>query len=161
MKGLLFFGILFFIISHCFAQEVQFPPTVLPAGGGAKSTNTVHISKWRIGEVNVLYIESEDLKSGSLSELGGDALNGNGKIVAYPNPVRELLNVQLDLDANKEIRIEVTDISGRRVLIEQKQLIVPGQVIQLDFSELTPAFYLVNVHSSDQTVTAVFKVEKH
>ncbi|MCY1720448.1 T9SS type A sorting domain-containing protein [Prolixibacteraceae bacterium Z1-6] len=161
MKGLLFLGILFFIISHCFAQEVQFPPAVLPAGGGVVHTNTNHISKWRIGEVNVLYIETEDLKSSSLSELADSGLNGNGEIAVYPNPVREHLNVQFNIDVKKEIYIEVTDIAGSKVFINQKQIVFPNQIVQLDFSGLTPALYLVNAYSSNQALKAIFKVEKH
>ena len=160
MKGLLFLGILYFIIPFGFAQEVQFPPTVLPAGGGVFTANTEHISKWRIGGVNVLYIESDDLKSKSLTELTDSDLDGKGEIAVYPNPVRELLNVQFNTDTKKEICIEITNVAGSKVFINQKKIVLPNQIIQLDFSGLTPALYLVNAYSTDQTLKAVFKVEK-
>ncbi len=161
MKEILFLGILFFIFCHSVAQEVKFPPAVLPAGGSPINTNTEHISKWRIGGVNVLYIQSEDLKSGSLIEQANSDLKENNEIAVFPNPVRELLNVQFDTKEQKMVRLEVTNIAGSKVLITQKQLVLPNQIIQLDFSTLTPALYLLNAYSTDQKLKSVFKVEKH
>lgn len=161
MKGLLFLGMLFFINSHCFAQEVQFPPAVLSAGGGTTNATSEHISKWRIGGVNVLYIESKDPKSSSLNEFADAVLKEIEEISVYPNPVHELLNVQFDIAVQKEICIEIINVAGSKVCINQKQMVLPNQIVQLDFTGLTPALYLVNAYSTDQTLKAVFKVEKH
>jgi len=161
MKILALFTLILLFTNFSFAQEVQFPPTVLAAGGGVVTYNTVNISKWRIGEVNVLYIESEDLKSNSINELADSSIKGEGEIAVYPNPVHENLNVQFDTDAKKEICIKITDIAGRKVLIDQKQMVLPGQIIQLDFSGLNPSLYLVTAYSADKTLKAVFKIEKH
>lgn len=142
------------------AQDVQFPPSIISAGGGAVNTSHDHISKWRIGSVNVFYIKTEDLKSGEINSQVGRAPKEAFNVSAYPNPVTDLLNVQFIIENPNVFSIEVTDVSGRKVLIKQKNFVLPNQIIQLDLSKLTPALYHVNAYSESKEIRKVFKINK-
>jgi len=157
LSCILFFTV-FIITSQ--AQEVQFPPSVLSAGGGVISTNTSHISKWRIGRVNVLYIDSDDLKSSTLNESFGTEQITERQITAYPNPVHDFLNVQFELEEQKQVFINVANLNGSKVVLTQKHHIEPKQTININLSGLAPALYLINVYTEDRTLNEIFKITK-
>lgn len=159
MKRLLLFAILFSFISFSFAQEVQFPPSILAAGGGS-SSNALHISKWRIGRVNVFNLDSKDLKSDKVITQTNALSKESWNILAYPNPVTQNLNIRFELENPAELGIELTDISGRKVIIRKKQLVSPDENIQLDLTSITPALYLVHIISDDKAIKKVFKISK-
>ena len=162
MKRLLFFGMLFCIISYSFAQDVQFPPSILAAGGGVNNGSSGPISKWRIGRVNVLFIGSEDQKDVSSSASAGnnELVESEWEILAYPNPVNEFLQIQFEIDKPTQFSIDVTDVSGRKLIIQKAQLITPNETVQLDLSGISPALYIVVVKSTDLTISKILKISK-
>ncbi len=66
-------------------------------------------------------------------------------LLAYPNPTREVLNVEFSQSEN-EATLMVTDMAGKR--IQQKKVASNGtglQQVQLDVSNLQPGSYLLQV----------------
>jgi len=72
----------------------------------------------------------------------------------YPNPVRELIFIDLDLATEKEINIRLLDLKGREVLESPTQVFLPGKHhISLDLSGLYPGIYLAQISSQGFTYT--------
>jgi len=160
MKRLYFLIILFSVVFYSYAQDVQFQPSIIPAGGGVETISGAHVSKWRIGRVNALYVNTKDEKSTVVVTPVGDVSVGSWEIQAYPNPVIHHLNLRFEMENPIVISIELKDISGRKVLHRKKQLIYPNENVQLDLLEFPQAMYLVHVLSEDKTLNKVFKISK-
>jgi hypothetical protein len=52
---------------------------------------------------------------------------GKGRMVAFPNPANDILNVDFYLESSKEVTISLTDMSGRLVYEERLGLLAAGQ----------------------------------
>jgi hypothetical protein len=73
---------------------------------------------------------------------------------AYPNPVTSELRLQLRTVENEgEIRVEIHDIAGRKVL-EQQETGTVGEMV-LDLKGLKPGFYLVTLVEEQQISTPI------
>ena len=153
---------LFLFVSFSNAQDIQFPPSVLSAGGSAVKNNKSHFSKWRIGRVNVLQVNSNNLKSGILytaTEIE-DLLDDDWKINAFPNPVTDFLQIQFEIDKPNLFGINVTDLSGRKIIENKVRLIIPNETVELDLTNLSSSLYIINVWSEDKTIHKTLKVSK-
>lgn len=64
----------------------------------------------------------------------------------WPNPVREVLNIQTPTEIGSDLRVTMTDMSGRVIPI----IMVNGQI---DMSGLSSGVYLVTMTSQGQTIT--------
>ena len=59
----------------------------------------------------------------------------------YPNPAKELVNINLGERATEKGRLEITDLSGRVVMESE---VLPGFAIyQLQISELPQGLYMI------------------
>lgn len=162
MKRLIFFGILFLSISISSAQGIQFPTSIVAAGGSNHSNSAKQISKWRIGHVNVLQVNSNSIKSGS-TELITNIISESDdtwEITAFPNPVTDILHVQFNINESAPFCITVTDITGRIVIVTEEQVVIPRQTFELDLSHLISALYIINIRSSDHSLFKILKVTK-
>lgn len=82
------------------------------------------------------------------------AINSNeliNKIKLYPNPVSDMLNIELSNDINTCI-IEIINIHGKLL----KKVKTVGHNIQVDISELTEGFYFIHIFSNNKKYTASF-----
>ncbi|HLW33552.1 MAG TPA: T9SS type A sorting domain-containing protein, partial [Aequorivita sp.] len=64
----------------------------------------------------------------------------------WPNPVREVLNLQTPTEIGSDLRVTMTDMSGRSIPI----MLVNGQI---DMSGLSAGVYLVTMTSQGQSIT--------
>lgn len=162
MKQFVFLWIL--LLSMCFvsAQEVQFPPSILNAGGVGVDINNNQISRWRLGYVNVIQLKTGSLKSGSteMNGLTSDSFE-DWKITSYPNPTKDFVNIQFEMNEQTVFRIRLTDITGQRLIEKKMQSINPGEVIELDLRQFTPAIYFIHIWSYDNTIKSVSKISKN
>ena len=75
------------------AQDISFPSAIVSAGGGTGDGNPVNFSRWRIGQVHVLTIPTDQ------SAIDAD-LDWN--VSAYPNPVKDFLLLEFELPETGE-----------------------------------------------------------
>lgn len=76
----------------------------------------------------------------------------------YPNPVRDMLNIELSGFENKPITVQIMDLQGRvveRATVQQAN----DQTISLDVSALTKGAYLMRLQSESQSAVARIVVE--
>lgn len=144
------------------AQEIQFPASILSAGGEEESNGPSHVSKWRIGQVNVLEIKSKELKGSTITfiERTDKFFYRDLEILAYPNPVTDILKVKFEMKESEYLEISVTDITGRKMLERKIRQILPDETLELDFNELNSALYFLNIWSKDKTLVKSVKISK-
>lgn len=142
-------------------QQVQFPSSILSAGGGTILSNKTHISKWRIGKVHAYNIVSEDLKNAnilSFADLNKQVFSND--LEAYPNPVMDYLHLSFKMEKTSSYYINVYDMSGKKLIIHENKLIPSKQTIQIDFRGIASGMYLVNIRNTDFSINTNFKISK-
>ncbi len=70
-------------------------------------------------------------------------------MLVYPNPVNELLNIDLGESYN-EVLIRVMNIAGKIVII---QTFNQKQILELDLITLPDGIYFVNIMSEEKSAT--------
>jgi hypothetical protein len=158
-KILLLISVLLSFGLFTFSQDVQFSPAVIPSGGGSPSTHAVNLSRWRIGEIHVVTIPTDEV-SIKQAEIAPTVLTGDWSASVYPNPVVNRLKIQFDTNSSGEYAFELIDITGKKLITEKTKLILPGQVEELDFSGLIPAMYLLKIIPSNEGSQKLFKITK-
>lgn len=145
---------LFFMLFSCFClygQEIQLKSGVVATAGISDELNDVNISKWRLGEVHLIVLQQNGFNK--VTEPGWN-------VSSYPNPVQKVLNLNFQTEKRDEFNIQVTDITGKKVLINTNRKVLPNEVIQLDLAYLIPAIYLVSVTPKDKLTQRVIKIQK-
>ncbi len=80
------------------------------------------------------------------------------EIQFYPNPVKNLLFIQSHYSKNMAIEIQLMDISGRVLSVEQLYLF-PDMKKNIDFSNLSNGLYFITIRSNNYQITK--KIIKH
>jgi len=78
----------------------------------------------------------------------------------YPNPVRDVLNIELNRNMNSRITVVVTDIMGRTFLNKQYDMNGQSNMIRIDASSWTRQQYIVKVISNNGETMAIQKFIK-
>lgn len=132
------------------AQEVRFPSAIVAAGGSTLDGN-VSFSRWRIGQVHVLTLPFDQ------SAIDDD-LDWN--VLAYPNPVKDALQLEFELPESREFFLKVTDASGRVVFLQEARPFIDGYNTEIDMSKYPSALYLLQVSSPDLKSQRVLRIQK-
>lgn len=76
-----------------------------------------------------------------------DPLSGHVTWSAYPNPVSEILKLEIGSSTNDELIISCNDLLGRTVLPLQYLDVIRGETshVEMDVRHLTPAMYFVRI----------------
>lgn len=69
----------------------------------------------------------------------------------YPNPVRDLLHVQLNVLKSTQVSISVIGLDGRMYMNLQQQVNVGSDDIQMEVSELPKGMYILQISGDNQT----------
>jgi len=145
--------------------QVSLVNSVIASAGDYQSNGTISLS-WTLGEVAVTTLSSGNytLTQGFQQswDLGVKVENikFDWSVQAYPNPVKEHLNIKFTLDKPGKFSIEIMDITGKKILIKKAQTINPNQILELDLSQYKHGIYLLQVYSTDQKLHRVYKIRK-
>lgn len=162
-KGLIVALGLIFIMSDAISQQVSHqvmvPAAGVVVGGGKHYTHT-------IGEPAIVLLASENyLLTQGFQQPGvklqtGTKPDGNG-VNAYPNPMVDVLWLELFGDNSRDFIISIINIYGTELYREE--LSFTGKFWYKDFrsvSELKPGLYFVRFISKDGAINRAIKVEK-
>ena len=76
----------------------------------------------------------------------------NAEFTVAPNPVRNNATINFTLVQNKETMVRVMNITGQVIMVERYGLLGAGEYQEeLDFSNLQPGVYFINLVSGDST----------
>ena len=81
------------------------------------------------------------------------------KIMVYPNPVNDYLNIKLEIAQQGQYIFEVIDNIGRPVIRELRYFEPGTQKLHLNMNHASPGFYILSV-KSDKGMIAVKKIIK-
>lgn len=81
--------------------------------------------------------------------------------VLYPNPVRDKLILHFTLEVNTDMVIEITDVSGRKLLTRNLDNIVGESESVLDISNFSQGMYLLNAYSRDRKISRTVQFHKY
>jgi len=98
---------------------------------------------------NVVYSENISLKM-LATYLNPDQAAPSIKF--FPNPVTDVLNIQYSGSSLKELQVEICDISGRRVLLNQIYNVDSGQTISLNVNSLRKGIYLCRMITGKKVI---------
>lgn len=150
MKLLILPLLLLFLGSTLKAQEIKLNAPIMATAGFGTDSESVSISQWRIGEVHLIVLDQKDKHE----------LTKTWEVSAYPNPFTESINIRFDLSEQNEMLIQVTDLTGKKQLLGTKRQVVPGQVVQLNLSDLASGMYLLSVVPENRKTAQVMKIQK-
>ena len=72
----------------------------------------------------------------------------------------DALFVKFDIDMTREFWIEIQDVTGRVISLEQHNEVFPGDVIQLNTSNFTYGVYLLKIFTPDREQIQVLSIRK-
>ena len=140
MKKLISFIIAAVIISQiAFTQNIELSPSVIASAGNYAEAGGISLS-WTLGEIAITTLQGGDLVltqgfQQSYGNIDGLELNTiDWKIIAYPNPVKNLLSIRFDVLSPKDFHIEIQDVTGRILSQEQFKHVHPGDIIPIDMA---------------------------
>ena len=82
----------------------------------------------------------------------------NSNISVYPNPVSDLLNVQIDSHFTGRVNIELFDIMGKKMM--QYQSIFNGNTLQLNVKNLITGLYTLKITAGSQILISKVMIKK-
>ena len=84
-------------------------------------------------------------------QVGTDTMNQNNALMAYPNPVRSMLNVRFSSNQGTEASLMIYDLSGK-LLIKQSQVYQTGDVeeIKVQVDGLGTGIYLFSLKCGEK-----------
>jgi len=162
--------LLFLLLLPCFfltRGQVQLNPTVISSAGGYTETADISLA-WTMGELAVSTLSTTDMvltqgfQQPFLLDIG-DAIDDpefNWSVNAYPNPVTDVLNLRFNLEKTMDLRIELYDITGKKLTIKMLPSVMPGGRETLDFSGFRDGIYILKITSEKQKVRKIYKIQK-
>ena len=163
-KNILFVtAALFYVV--CGFSQIALEPSVIASGGSYAETETMSIS-WTLGELATTTLSGGDMILTQGFQQPSDFGTGispeelNWEITAYPNPVKDQLFIRFDIDRTRDFWIEIQDVTGRVLSLEQHKEIFPGDVIQVNTSRFTYGVYFLKAFTPDREQSQVLSIRK-
>jgi hypothetical protein len=101
----------------------------------------------------VVYSQNVSLET-LTTGMSPDTMNPSVKL--YPNPVKDVLNIQYSGNRLNEMQLEICDMAGRSISLQRFYDVESGQQISLNVNSLTKGIYLCKMISGKQ----VIRIEK-
>ncbi len=170
---------IFFLSAPLLSQEIE--KDVVSSSGNHYKGNGVSLS-WTLGEV---MIESYKTSKGSVfqgfhqagknirikrrrinparywksySSTATDSITVDSTTAkVYPNPASEYINIDLSSGWGEGTTIEIVDVFGRKILIQNMNDLL---TIQLDISALKNGLYILQIKNKNSSTIKSFKILK-
>jgi hypothetical protein len=136
---------------------------IVPVAGVVSKSNLGYSQT--VGETAVEVISSSDLiftqgfQQPSIRLLKENPPPGNG-VKVFPNPVSDILTIELFGEKDRTFRIELVAISGIKVMSEKR--VFSGQfwdVMQVEVDKYSKGLYFVRIISDDGVINRTFKID--
>lgn len=148
----------------------EFPGTTSPCAGDVLAVGAGAYDWYLEGGVNEDRPNLEIFTENMLNYLRGgcatptlEPLKNDLAVIAYPNPVRETLNIVFNLDKKSTVSVEILDITGRTVaLLAQNQPMSEGkQSLQWNVSDKPDGLYFYKIVAGGKSGTGKVMLSKN
>jgi hypothetical protein len=121
------------------------PGMNLGADADPEGYNTISYEGFNLSTFNFVFVNG----------ISKDALAFVNNITASPNPTKGLVNINIDLKKNADVKVRVTNLLGQEVANFAPKAMAAGSktAIEVDMSNLANGVYLYTVSSNEFTVT--------
>jgi PKD repeat protein len=99
---------------------------------------------------NVVYTDNISIKTLETRVKPNQQLSSEVKV--YPNPVKDVLNIQYSGKLMNEMQIDIFDIAGKSISSRKVYNVEPGQNISLNVTSLRNGIYLCKMISGKQVI---------
>ena len=148
-------------VTRVSAQELT--PGVLSTSGGMGTADGTAIS-WTVGELMVQTFSADTLMLTQGFEQGEITVTTSANelsetvmdVQVYPNPVRNILNVDFHNITAQRVRIELMSLNGQTILI--REVNNPFNLSRINLNGAAPGTYLLEVSINGKSKT--FKIVK-
>ena len=154
-KFIIIFSFLLFISNVKQAQEAV-------VSGGNYYENSMGSTSWTLGEIITETFRSDEVILTQGFQQPGLTVTSidehpelDFKITAFPNPVKDYLNIKLDTDTFERLSYELFDSKGNILL--QKRF--TSNLANISLQNLDPAVYFLRI-IHDKKVLKTFKIVK-
>jgi len=155
-----------FFLMPLLNAQVTLAPSVIASAGGYAENDNISLS-WTLGEIAVSTLYGNDmiLTQGFQQPFTlGTSINLNNtidwNIKAFPNPVEDELKIQFDLTQSDNFWIEVQDVTGRTIELQQHKEIHPGDIIPIDMTHYQYGVYFFKIFTPDRKQMRVLSIRK-
>jgi hypothetical protein len=149
--------------TNVFSQQLS--RQVLVPVAGVISTRSINFSQ-TIGETAVEIFTGPDFILTQGFQQPGIKLSkenpppGNG-VNVYPNPVTDVIYVELFGDVTRSFRIDIINVSGTLVRTEKMGFAYPfWQILPFSVDRFGKGIYFIRIISEDGLISRTFKIEK-
>ena len=111
-----------------------------------------------IGETTPIAVVDNGIANETVVENARKSELNQMDLKVYPNPAREVLNLDFASEFEGAASIAVYDLSGRMVISKDIEMLGQNQRVKLDINDLTNGTYFVSLVSERQTTTKKFMV---
>jgi len=163
-------GIALLSISMCItinAVGQQNFSNVVSAAGGVDKSESIELA-WTLGEVatetitgsNSLYTQGfhQPLLMVEKIRLPGGNSTSIKNIHIYPNPVADILNIELGFTSDAPLFVYLYDIRGRQLV--KKEIPTGSNIMQLNLQGFTHAVYILKIRNFDGSFFSNYKIIK-
>jgi hypothetical protein len=137
--------------------------TTIPSGYDQSKMYLVGIVSYyggnNISKYEVLNVEK--IKMSNLVTSISEQTNISESLTIYPNPSSSYTNLEFRLDENKEVNLQVLDITGKVMISESFGSMAQGkQRLNLDVSGLANGIYFINLNVGEEIISRKVSVAK-
>jgi hypothetical protein len=131
------------------------------------TTDATNVFKFMVGGNNasvyvddVVVLESATLKSSKVTDVP-ELTPINDNVTIYPNPVADVLNVNVPATNNAKIAISIVDLQGR--VLATKNYVAASEginVFQFDVQSIAQGSYLVKISTSTSATSKMIVIKR-
>ena len=164
MKKMCLFFLVHLFFSSLYAQN-NLGPTVIAAAGGISKFATVEL-EWTLGEsfigaapsVDHLYTVGFHQPQLISQKLKMPNENSSYQITIYPNPVKNILTVQLRLDKYEKTKMILSDLLGKS--IQERTVTAKIATVNMPVYNLVAGIYFLRVFDTKGKQISTYKIIK-
>ncbi|MCB0676297.1 MAG: T9SS type A sorting domain-containing protein, partial [Saprospiraceae bacterium] len=105
--------------------------------------------------------EEDVLAEPHAAELAPEPTETVSDLNLFPNPTRDLLQVQFNLREGAQVQLMVTDLTGRQIELRQFTGVAGPQTTEIQAGQWSPGFYFLHLLTDDgQRVSKKFVVTR-
>ncbi|MCD4768808.1 MAG: T9SS type A sorting domain-containing protein [Bacteroidales bacterium] len=165
MKNLYLISGFFLLSSFAFSQNSLINRVV--ASGGDYTAGTNYRLTYTVGDLIVKKMTSANInlttgfqQTWDLS-VGIDDTEELMEVNAFPNPVTDLVRLDISSAEYREISVEILSITGTIVKTLKFEGPFNGRIVEINMSEVNPGLYLMRVSSGNGKLNRAIRLIKN